>query len=286
MSQAREIKAKVRSIRSTQQITRAMEMVAASKMRRTQEQMQASRPYLNCVKAVIHHMEKGNLQEMHPYLVARPIKKVAFIVISSDRGLCGGLNSNLFRVLIKQMAGFADRGIDNIVCTIGGKAERFFARNHANVFASVTDIGDRPDMQDLLGVINAALTAFDNQEVDQILLAYNKYVSSLKQEPTIEVLLPAVDEAYMQRQGGWDYIYEPSPTVLLEALLHRYIETLIYQAVVENAACEQAARMLAMRNASDNAQEIIDELKLMYNKARQAAITKELAEIVAGAAAV
>lgn len=286
MSQAREIKSKVQSIKSTKQITKAMEMVAASKMRKAQERVQASRPYLERVLDVIMHIEKGNLAETHPYLLDRPVKKVAILVVSTDRGLCGGLNNNLFRTVFKKMEKLSKDGINNVVATIGGKAEKFFSYNNVSVVASVVDLGDVPSLADMVGIIKAVLKMFDSGEVDQILVAYNKYISTIKQEPTVDILLPAVDKDYIKRKANWDYIYEPAPASLLEPLLHRYIETLVYQAVVENIASEQASRMLAMRNASDNAQELINDLNLAYNKARQAAITKELSEIVAGAAAV
>ncbi len=286
MSQAREIKSKVQSIKSTKQITKAMEMVAASKMRKAQERVQASRPYLERVLDVIMHMEKGNLAEIHPYLVDRPIKKVAILIVSTDRGLCGGLNNNLFRAVFKKMEELSFNNVESVVATIGGKAEKFFSYNNANVVASIADVGDSPSLEDLVGIIRAVLDMFDSGEVDQILVAYNKYVSTIKQNPVLDILLPAVDKDYIKRKANWDYIYEPSPASLLEPLLHRYIETLVYQSVVENIASEQASRMLAMRNASDNAQELINDLNLAYNKARQAAITKELSEIVAGAAAV
>lgn len=286
MSQAREIKSKVQSIKSTKQITKAMEMVAASKMRKAQERVEASRPYLERVLDVIVHMEKGNLAETHPYLIDRPVKKVAILVVSTDRGLCGGLNNNLFREVFKRMEQLSIDGVKSVVATIGGKAEKFFSYNNAKVVASIVDAGDAPVLEDLIGIIRAVLDMFDSGEVDQIFVAYNKYISTIKQEPVLDVLLPAVDKDYINRKANWDYIYEPNPTALLEPLLHRYIETLVYQAVVENVASEQAARMVAMRNASDNAQELINDLNLAYNKARQAAITKELSEIVAGAAAV
>lgn len=286
MSQAREIKSKVQSIKSTKQITKAMEMVAASKMRKAQERVQASRPYLERVLDVIMHIEKGNLAETHPYLVDRPIKKVAILVISTDRGLCGGLNNNLFRAVFKKMEELSLNNVESVVATVGGKAEKFFSYNNANVVASIADVGDSPSLEELVGIIRAVLDMFDSGEVDQILVAYNKYVSTIKQDPVLDILLPAVDKDYINRKANWDYIYEPSPASLLEPLLHRYIETLVYQSVVENIASEQASRMLAMRNASDNAQELINDLNLAYNKARQAAITKELSEIVAGAAAV
>ncbi len=285
MPNIKEIRTKIHSIQSTQKITRAMEMVAASKMRKSQQRMQASRPYLQRVKEVVNHLIHGQLEYKHSYLALRPEKTAIFIIISSERGLCGGLNINLFKEAIQKMRELEKNGVVVKVCTIGKRAESFFVHYKANVFASKKNIGDAPKMQDLIGIMKVALDAFDAGETDSVYLCYNKFISTLVQQPQVALLLPIMD-TQNSKHGNWDYIYEPDAVSLLDVLLHRYIETLIYNGAVENVACEQAARMVAMKNASDNADELIENLKLVYNKARQAAITKELAEIVAGAAAV
>ncbi len=286
MASTKEVRSKIQSIQSTQKITRAMEMVAASKMRKAQQRMQASRPYLQRVREVINHLVHGNLEYTHPYLIERPVKKIIYLVISTDRGLCGGLNTNLFKSVIAEMKNASESGAEVLVCTVGKKAEIFFTHHHATVTASITQIGDRPKVKDLVGIMKVILDAYDNNQVDRVYLAYNKFISTLVQKPQIEMLLPIIDAKSEAKKDHWDYIYEPDAAALLDLVLHRYVETLIYQGAVENVACEQAARMIAMKNASDNADELIDEFRLIYNKARQAAITKELAEIVAGAAAV
>lgn len=284
MANTKEIRQKIGSIQSTQKITRAMEMVAASKMRKSQNRMLASRPYLQRIKEVISHLIHGNLEYTHQYLLNRPIKKVAFLVISTDRGLCGGLNVNLFKSVFAKMKEFADQNIQSEICTVGKRAQTFFVHHKAKVVASVSGVGDAPKMADLIGIMKVVLDLFMQQEVDAVYLCYNKFISTLTQAPQIDKLLPITKPE--EKHGSWDYIYEPDATTLLDILLQRYVETLIYQGNVENVACEQAARMFAMKNASDNAESLINDLKLIYNKARQAAITKELAEIVAGAAAV
>lgn len=286
MANTKEIRQKIGSIQSTQKITRAMEMVAASKMRKSQQRVLASRPYLKRIKEVIGHLIKGNLEYTHPYLIERPVKRVVFLVISTDRGLCGGLNINLFKSVFAEMRKLDEQGIPSVVCTIGKRAESFFVHHKAQVLASITGIGDRPKMADLIGIMKVVIDSFANNEADEVYLCFNKFISTLTQKPQIERLLPVAEPTDIEHHASWDYIYEPDAASLLNILVHRYIETLIYQGTVENVACEQAARMMAMKNASDNAEELIDDLKLIYNKARQAAITKELAEIVAGAAAV
>ncbi len=286
MANTKEIRQKIASIQSTQKITRAMEMVAASKMRKSQQRVIASRPYLGRIKEVISHLIRGNLEYTHPYLLSRPIKRVVFLVISTDRGLCGGLNINLFKSVIAQMKKLDEQNIPSAVCTIGKRAESFFAHHKAHVSASITGVGDIPKMSDLIGIMKVVIDEFAGNASDEVYLCYNKFISTLTQQPQIDLLLPVAEPTEVNHHTAWDYIYEPDATSLLNILLHRYVETLIYQAAVENVACEQAARMLAMKNASDNAEDLIDDLKLVYNKARQAAITKELAEIVAGAAAV
>lgn len=286
MANTKEIRQKIGSIQSTQKITRAMEMVAASKMRKTQQRVLASRPYLQRIKEVISHVLQGNLQFKHPYLQAREVKKVAFLVIATDRGLCGGLNINMFKHVIAKMKEFDEQNIQSLVCTIGKKAETFFVHHKAEVVASVTALGDTPKMADLIGIMKIVIDHYMQGNVDEVYLCFNKFISTLTQQTQIDKILPVADPTHEAKHTGWDYIYEPDAGSLLDILLQRFVETLIYQGVVENAACEQAARMLAMKSASDNAEELIDDLKLIYNKARQAAITKELAEIVAGAAAV
>lgn len=286
MAHTKEIRGKISSIQSTQKITRAMEMVAASKMRKSQQRVLGSRPYLQRIQEVISHLIKGKLEYTHPYLIDRPVNNVAFLVISSDRGLCGGLNINLFKNVFTEMKKFDDQGIEPILYTIGKRAENFFVHHKANVKASVTAIGDVPKVKDLVGIMKVVTDAFDHGDVDRVFLCYNKFVSTLIQKPQVNLLLPVIDPMHSTTRDTWDYIYEPDAASLLDILLHRYVETLIYQGTVENVACEQAARMMAMKNASDNAEDLIDDLRLIYNKARQAAITKELAEIVAGAAAV
>jgi F-type H+-transporting ATPase subunit gamma len=286
MSSTKEIRHQIKSIQSTQKITHAMEMVAASKMRRAQERMRASRPYFERIKQVIGHLVKSRSEHMHPYLLERPVKRVCYLVVSSDRGLCGGLNHNLFKKIIKELIAWEAKGVVTEICTIGKKAEGFFTRQNVKLVASITDLGYVPKVQDLMGIIKVLADAFGACEFDEIYLAYNEFTSAIVQTPRIDLLLPVVDAAHEAREKYWDYIYEPSPEILLDILLRRYVESLVYQGVVENAASEQAARMVAMKNATDNAGELIEDFKLMYNKARQAAITKELAEIVAGAAAV
>jgi F-type H+-transporting ATPase subunit gamma len=264
-----------------------MEMVAASKMRRAQERMRASRPYAQRIRTVISHLASGRLEYQHPYLIERQPKRVGYMVISSDRGLCGGLNVNLLRATVQAMRSWDEKNIPIDICTIGRKAEGFFRRMGGNVVASISQLGDRPGIQDVIGTVKVMLDAYDTEKLDRLYLVYSEFVSTMTQQPRVEMLLPIVDtEPEQERKYARDYIYEPDAKELLDALLVRYIESLVYQGIVENGASEQAARMVAMKNASDNARELIDDLQLMYNKARQAAITRELSEIVAGAAAV
>lgn len=286
MANSREIANKIKSIQSTQKITSAMEMVAASKMRKARIRMQASRPYLDKITDIIAHLIDSKLEYVHPYLIERPVKRIGCLIISSDRGLCGGLNHRLFKQIVSDLKDWDDKGISADICTIGKKAATFFVKHNANVVASITDLGDSPRVKDLVGIIKVLLDSYDSGQVDQLYLVYNKFVNTIVQEPRVEQLLPIVNAAHQIGRSGRDYIYEPAPEILLDTLLSRYIETLVYQGAVENVACEQAARMIAMKNASDNASDLIDDFKLMYNKARQAAVTTELAEIVAGAAAV
>ena len=289
MSDAKEIRAKITSIQNTQKITRAMQMVAASKMRRAQDRMQASRPYAEKVKIVISHLAQGRLEYKHPYLIERGPKRVGFIVVSTDRGLCGGLNANLLRVTVQGMRTWHEKETPIDICSIGKKAESFFKRMGGNIVSSISNLGNKPGVLDVIGTIKVMLDLYNEEKLDRIYLVYNKFINTMIQKPMLEMVLPIVNTAPIIEKNekfSWDYLYEPDAKGLLDALLVRYIESLVYQGVVENIACEQAARMVAMKNASDNASELIDELQLMYNKARQASITRELSEIVAGAAAV
>ncbi|MGB5737030.1 MAG: F0F1 ATP synthase subunit gamma [Thiohalocapsa sp.] len=286
MAGAKEIRTKIASIKSTQKITGAMEMVAASKMRRAQDRMNGSRPYAEKMLQVIRHLAKASPEYRHSFMAEqRPVKHVGYIVVSSDRGLCGGLNSNLFRKLVQDIKAKREEGAEPKFVTIGSKALGFFKRFGGKVEAQVTHLGDKPHIEDLIGTVKVMLNAFENGEVDAVYIAYNEFVNTMTQRPMVRQLVPLpVEDA---APGPiWDYIYEPDARVVLDNLLLRYIESLVYQAVVENGACEQAARMVAMKSASDNAGSIIDELQLVYNKARQAAITQEISEIVSGAAAV
>lgn len=287
MSAGKEIRTKIRSIQNTRKITNAMEMVAASKMRKAQQRMDEARPYADKIRQVIQHLAHANPEYRHSYMEAREVKRVGYIVVSSDRGLCGGLNGNLFRQLMRSMKAQEDAGVGVDVCTIGTKAGQFFGRWGGNIVADASQIGDRPALQDLAGPIEVMLERFDNGEIDELRVCYNVFVNAMTQRPTEETLLPLPESEEEQASAqSWDYVYEPSAPEVLDQLLRRYIESVIYQSVVENIACEQAARMVAMKAASDNADKLIDELQLAYNKARQAAITKELSEIVSGAAAV
>ena len=289
MSDAKEIRTKITSIQNTQKITRAMQMVAASKMRRAQDRMQASRPYAEKVKIVISHLAQGRLEYKHPYLIEREPKRVGFIVVSTDRGLCGGLNANLLRVTVQGMRTWHEKETPIDICSIGKKAESFFKRMGGNIVSSISNLGNKPGILDVIGTIKVMLDLYNEGKLDRIYLVYNKFINTMNQKPMLEMVLPIVNTAPIIEKNekfSWDYLYEPDAKGLLDALLVRYIESLVYQGIVENIACEQAARMVAMKNASDNASELIDELQLMYNKARQASITRELSEIVAGAAAV
>ena len=288
MSDTKEVRSKIKSIRSTRKITSAMQMVAASKMRKAQNRMQASRPYAEKVRIVISHLAQGRLEYKHPYLIERTPRRVGFIVVSTDRGLCGGLNINVFKTKVQQMRVWNDKSVPVDICSIGKKAESFFRRMGGNVVSSLTDLGNKPGIMDLIGTVKVMLDMYNEEKLDRVYLISNEFENTMTQKPRIDMLLPIVDTETHQKAGhySWDYLYEPDAKELLDALLIRYVESLVYQGVVENIACEQAARMVAMKNASDNASELIDELQLIYNKARQAAITRELSEIVAGAAAV
>ncbi len=287
MAGAKEIRTKIKSIKSTQKITKAMEMVAASKMRKAQERMRAARPYASKIRNVISHLAHAHTEYRSPGLIERELKRVGLIVISTDRGLCGGLNTNLFKAAIVAMQQWRTQGVEVDVCTVGTKAFQFFRRLKGNIVAHVSHLGDAPRFEDVLGPVKVMADAFTEGRIDAIYLVYNEFINTMSQKPKIEQLVPITaevqDAAPVHR---WDYIYEPDPKDLIELLLRRYGESVVYQALVENVACEMASRMVAMKSASDNAGALIDELQLIYNKARQASITQELAEIVGGAAAV
>jgi len=286
MAVAKEIRTKISSIKNTQKITRAMEMVAASKMRKAQERMRMARPYADKMRNVIAHLAHATAEYRHPYLVPREVRRIGVIVISTDRGLCGGLNANMFRATLAALKQWESEGKELSFCVFGNKAAGFFARIGGQVIAQSTHLGDEPRIEGLIGTIKVMLDAYLSGQVDQVFLVFNEFVNSMTQRPRIEQLLPLKPSEAEELTHHWDYIYEPDAREVLNHLLDRYIESLVYQGVVENFACEQAARMVAMKAASDNAGKLIGELQLVYNKARQAAITTELNEIVSGAAAV
>ncbi|BAX51422.1 F0F1 ATP synthase subunit gamma [Photobacterium damselae subsp. piscicida] len=288
MAGAKEIRNKIGSVKNTQKITKAMEMVAASKMRKTQDAMESSRPYAQTMRKVIGHIALGSLEYQHPYLEEREAKRVGYIIVSTDRGLCGGLNINLFKKAITDIQQWNQQGAEVELALIGAKATAFFNSYGGNVSAQVSGLGDAPTVDELIGTVGVMLKKYDEGQLDRLYLVYNKFVNTMVQDPVLDQLLPlpkSQDED-MQRNHSWDYIYEPEPKLLLDTLLVRYAESQVYQGVVENLACEQAARMVAMKAATDNAGNLIDDLQLVYNKARQTAITQELSEIVSGAAAV
>ncbi|MDX1519354.1 MAG: F0F1 ATP synthase subunit gamma [Gammaproteobacteria bacterium] len=287
MAGAKEIRTKIASVKNTQKITKAMEMVAASKMRKAQDRMKAARPYANKIRNVIAHLGHANPEYHHPFLIPRTeVNTIGLIIVSTDRGLCGGLNSNLFRETIRRMQDWDNEGKEIMMCLIGQKASGFFARLGGNVAGQITGIGDDPGVDKLIGTVKIMLDAYLGKELDELYIISNDFVNSMTQQPVVEQLIPVEPEEQTEYKHHWDYIYEPDSQEVLDVLLERYIESLVYQRVVENIACEQAARMVAMKSASDNAGKLIEELQLIYNKARQAAITQELSEIVGGAAAV
>lgn len=286
MAVGKEIRTKISSIKSTQKITSAMQMVAASKMRKAQERMQATRPYAEKIMQVIGHIANASAEYRHAYMEERTVKRVGYIVITTDRGLCGGLNVNLFKRLVKDMKGWRDQGVEVDLCAVGQKGATFFRSYGGNLRAALTHLGDAPSAAKLIGTVKVMLDAYDDGGIDRLFVVNNHFVNTMTQSPEVTQLLPLVPAETKAAKHHWDYIYEPDAKPLLNGLLTRYIESLVYQGVVENAACEQAARMVAMKSASDNAGGIIKELQLAYNKARQAAITQEISEIVSGAAAV
>ena len=287
MANAKEIRTKIASIQSTQKITKAMEMVANSKMRKTQDRMAASRPYAEMIREVIGHLALAQIGAKHPYLEERDVKRVGYLIISTDRGLCGGLNINLFKTVIADMSAWQEKGVESDVALIGSRGVSFFSSVKANILTQVTNLGDEPTLSDLIGPVKTMLEAYDNGKVDRLYIVTNKFINTMSQKPTIQQLLPLPhsDDEKLKASSG-DYIYEPDAKSLLDVILRRYIESQVYQAVVDNLASEQAARMVAMKAATDNGANLINELQIVYNKARQGAITNELIDIVSGAAAV
>jgi F-type H+-transporting ATPase subunit gamma len=287
MAGAKEIRGKIASIKNTQKITKAMEMVAASKMRKAQDRMRAARPYAEKIRKIVGHLRQVNLDYKHPFTVERPVSSVGIIVISTDRGLAGSLNLNLFKAALGAIREAQKQNAKVYVCAIGVKAVQFFRRlSGIEVSATATHLGDRPHINDLLGPTKVMLDFYRDAKVDQLLLVHNIFVNTMTQKGTVSQLLPLQTIDKDELQERWDYIYEPDAAEILDGILMRYVESQVFQGAVENVACEMAARMVAMKSASDNAGSLIDELQLIYNKARQAAITKELSEIVGGAAAV
>jgi F-type H+-transporting ATPase subunit gamma len=287
MAGAREIRTKIKSVANTRKVTRALEMVSASKIRKAQELMKASRPYARAMRQLIGHIAKANSEYKHPFLTERTeIKRVGYIVVSTDRGLCGGLNSNLFRKLLAEIRGWQEKNVEVDIVAIGAKANAFFKRLKVNLVGSTSHLGEKPKVEKLIGVIKVMLDAYADSRIDRLTLAYNDFVNTMTQKPTLDALLPLPPSEQLETAHDWDYIYEPDAETVLDHVLTRYVESLVYQAALENLASEHAARMVAMKSASDNASKAIDSLTLIYNKARQAAITQEISEIVGGAAAV
>jgi F-type H+-transporting ATPase subunit gamma len=287
MAGAREIRTKIKSVANTRKVTRALEMVSASKIRKAQELMRASRPYARAMRQVIGHIAHATAEYKHPFMITREsVKRVGYIVVTTDRGLCGGLNANLFRRLLTEIRAWNEKGVEVDIVSIGSKGNAFFRRLKVNMVGSVTHLGEKPQIAQLIGVIKVMLDAYSAGRVDRLNLAYNDFVNTMTQKPTIDALLPLPPSAELVTAHNWDYLYEPDPETVMEHVLTRYIESLVYQGTLENLASEHAARMVAMKSASDNATKAIDSLTLVYNKARQSAITQEISEIVGGAAAV
>lgn len=287
MAIAKEIRTKIRSIKNTQKITRAMEMVAASKMRRAQDRMRRAQPYAKKILTVIGHLAKAHPEYLHPFLQTREIKRVGYIIVTTDRGLCGGLNSNMLKSTIHHMKEWKDKGAEISLCLIGTKGEAFFKRIGGKVLGQSDHLGDAPTVTDLIGIVKIMLDAYLDDQIDALYLCSNEFINTMRQDPHVQQILPIVPSENPKLQHYWDYLYEPdNAKILLDQLLTRYIESQVYRGVIENIACEQAARMIAMKSATDNAAELIDELETAYHKARQAAITRELTEIVAGASVV
>ena len=287
MAGAREIRTKIKSVANTRKVTRALEMVSASKIRKAQDLMRASRPYARAMKQVIGHLAKANTEFKHPFLSEREtVRRVGYIIVSTDRGLCGGLNSNLFRKLLAEIRGWQEKNVEVDIVAIGSKANAFFKRLKVNLVGSASHLGERPKIEQLIGVIKIMLDSYSAGKIDRLILAYNDFVNTMTQKPTLDQLLPLPPSETLTTAHDWDYLYEPDAESVLDHVLTRYIESLVYQAALENLASEHAARMVAMKSAGDNAKKAIDSLTLIYNKVRQAAITQEISEIVGGAAAV
>jgi F-type H+-transporting ATPase subunit gamma len=287
MAGAKEIRSKIKSVQNTQKITKAMEMVAASKMRKAQDRMRASRPYAEKMRSVLSHLAQAHCEYKHPYLQNREdVKRVGYIIISTDRGLCGGLNTNMFKAAINEMSDWHGKGVEIDLCTIGKKSATFFSRFSGNIISQTANLGDQPSNEELIGTVKVMLDAYDKGNIDRLFLVSNEFVNTMTQKPTIQQLIPANGKIDTKLDHHWDYMYEPDTKQIIDALMMRFIESQVYKGVVENIACEMSARMIAMKSATDNASDIIKELQTIYNKARQGAITQEISEIVAGAAAV
>ena len=286
MPGAKEIRTKIKSVKNTQKITRAMEKVAMSKMRKASDRMAHARPYDEAIRRTLGQLARANLEYKHPYTLERPVKRVAFIIVSSDRGLAGGLNMNVFRATVRAVKAWQDKGVEVDFSLIGNKAISFFRRVGGRVLGTATHLGDRPRLDQLLGVMKLVTDAYLENKVDRVFLVSNSFVNTMTQKPAVRQLIPVEKVKAEGMLQYWDYLYEPDSVDVVDTVMQRYVESQVYRAVIENAACEQSARMVAMKSASDNAGKIIDKLQLSYNKARQASITKELSEIVGGAAAV
>ena len=286
MATGKEIRGKIKNFESTKKITKAMEMISVSKMRKAQERMRAARPYAEKVRNIAANLGQANPEYIHAFMKTNDSKVVGMIVVTTDKGLCGGLNTNLFKTLVKDMAGFRESGVEVDFCVVGSKGASFFRTFGGNVVAAISQLGEEPSINDLIGSVKVMLDSYLEGRIDRLAVVSNKFVNTMTQKPTVEQLIPLVADPDQELKHHWDYLYEPDAKELLDGLMVRYVESQVYQSVVENSACEQAARMIAMKNATDNAGDLISNLQLIYNKARQAAITQEISEIVGGAAAV
>ncbi len=287
MSGSKEINTKIKSVQNTRKVTRALEMVSASKIRKAQQMMESSRPYTRMMRQIVGHLAHASLEDPHPFTVERQeIKRVAYVIVATDRGLCGGLNNNMFRRLLSEFRAWEEKGVEVTTVIIGRKAGQFFRRLNVHVSGATQDLGERPSLEDLIGVVKVVLDGYRDESIDRLYVCYNHFINTMTQQARFDQLLPLPASEEQPMKQSWDYLYEPDAESLLDDILTRYIESLVYQAALENLASEHAARMVAMKSASDNANDLIDELKLAYNKARQAAITQEISEIVGGASAV
>jgi len=287
MAGAKEIRTKIKSVQNTQKITKAMEMVAASKMRKAQDRMRSSRPYAQKMRTVLSHLAQAHCEYKHSYLQVREqVKRVGYIIVSTDRGLCGGLNTNMFKAAVNEMADWQAKGVEIDLCAIGKKSAMFFSRFSGNIISQTANLGDQPSNEELIGTVKVMLDAYDEGKIDRLFMVSNIFENTMTQTPTIQQLIPANGEVDTELDHHWDYMYEPDTKQIIDALMMRFIESQVYKGVIENIACEMSARMIAMKSATDNASDIIKELQTIYNKARQGAITQEISEIVAGAAAV